>query len=69
MFTVAATTRRSNRRTSAISVLRGALDCWRSRRALARLDTARLVDLGLDPAEARAEAGRAVWDVPASWLR
>ncbi|MGR3433996.1 MAG: DUF1127 domain-containing protein [Shimia sp.] len=39
----------------------------RSRRALARLDAARLADLGLDAAAARAEAARPAWDVPAAW--
>ncbi|TYO89582.1 hypothetical protein [Oceanicella actignis] len=35
------------------------------RRALARLDAARLADLGIDPEAARAEAARPFWDAPA----
>lgn len=42
---------------------------WRSRRALARLDAARLSDIGLSVAQAQAEAQRSIWDVPAHWLR
>lgn len=34
---------------------------WRTRRALARLDPARLVDIGLSVAEARREARRPFW--------
>lgn len=41
----------------------------RQRRALARMEPAQLRDLGIDAEEARAEAGRPVWDVPAHWLR
>jgi uncharacterized protein YjiS (DUF1127 family) len=42
---------------------------WRSRRRLATLDDAALRDLGLTRAEAMTEAGRALWDVPAHWLK
>ena len=42
-------------------------DLARQRRALARMDDARLADLGLSPSEAQTEAGRPIWDVPASW--
>lgn len=37
------------------------------RQALARLDDARLADLGLSRAEAEAEAARAPWDAPRHW--
>lgn len=41
----------------------------RSRAALGRLDAGRLRDIGLAPGEARREAARPAWDVPASWRR
>ncbi|ETX29218.1 DUF1127 domain-containing protein [Roseivivax isoporae] len=44
-------------------------DLARSRRDLGRLDAARLDDLGIDPADARTEARRPAWDVPATWRR
>lgn len=37
----------------------------RERRQLAGLAPERLRDMGIDPVEARREAGRAFWDVPA----
>ena len=43
------------------------LSLYRERRALARLDGPALRDVGLDPAAARAEAARPIWDVPAHW--
>ena len=46
-----------------------AVASYRQRRALARLDDARLADLGLSRAEALTEARRPVWDVPGHWLR
>lgn len=39
------------------------------RRRLAELDDAALADIGLTRAEAEAEAGRPVWDVPTHWMR
>ncbi|QGX98838.1 DUF1127 domain-containing protein [Roseovarius faecimaris] len=42
-------------------------DLARQRRALARMDDARLADLGLSREDAMAEAKRPVWDVPAHW--
>ncbi|MFT4620209.1 MAG: hypothetical protein ACI95S_002486 [Dinoroseobacter sp.] len=42
---------------------------WRSRRALALVETARLADMGLTVDQARAESLRSVWDVPTNWLR
>ena len=42
---------------------------WRSRRALAYVEAARLADMGLTVEQARAESLRPVWDVPANWLR
>ncbi|PHQ98641.1 MAG: hypothetical protein COB39_08310 [Marinosulfonomonas sp.] len=37
------------------------------RRALRQLDSAALADLGLSYADAKREAGRPFWDVPATW--
>ena len=39
------------------------------RRALRALDSAALDDLGLSYADAKHEAGRPFWDVPATWRR
>lgn len=44
-----------------------ALNVWRTRRALARLDAAGLADVGLDHARAAREASKPIWDVPATW--
>jgi uncharacterized protein YjiS (DUF1127 family) len=41
----------------------------RQRRALARMDAAQLRDLGISLDEARNEAARPVWDLPARWMR
>jgi len=41
----------------------------RQRRALQRLDSPALDDIGRSPDEAQAEASRPVWDVPPTWLR
>ncbi|WP_375175717.1 DUF1127 domain-containing protein [Pseudooceanicola sp.] len=41
----------------------------RSRQALADLDARALEDIGVTQAEARREATRPIWDVPASWLK
>ena len=69
MFSTTAIHRSSGARRRPVSVLTAALDCWRSRRALARLDAAGLADIGVSAEEARSEGGRAVWDIPPSWLR
>ncbi|OZB14913.1 MAG: hypothetical protein B7X55_10490 [Rhodobacterales bacterium 34-62-10] len=54
-----------------LSALVQRLAAWRAtrqqRRDLARLDAAALSDIGITPAQARAEAGRPVWDVTPSW--
>lgn len=39
----------------------------RHRRALGRLDRHHLKDIGLGETEARMEADRSLWDVPAHW--
>jgi len=42
---------------------------YRQRRALARLDAARLADIGHTRTEAEVESRRPVWDAPAHWYR
>ncbi|WP_373354699.1 DUF1127 domain-containing protein [Pseudoroseicyclus sp. CXY001] len=42
---------------------------WLQRRALSKLDGARLSDLGITEREAAREASRPFWDVPAGWRR
>jgi uncharacterized protein YjiS (DUF1127 family) len=42
-------------------------DLARQRRALGRLDSHLLKDIGLDPEQARREAHRPVWDAPSHW--
>lgn len=43
------------------------LALWRSRRALARLDSRALEDIGISGKAAQREARRGVWDVPDNW--
>lgn len=50
-----------------IPKIQAILAVYNSRRALARLDQAHLADVGLTPDQARAEAARAPWDLPANW--
>ena len=50
----------------ALSTARHANDIWRARQRLAQLDDARLCDLGLTRHEAITEAGRPIWDIPAT---
>ena len=40
---------------------------WRSRRALAHLDTRALKDIGISQTAADIEASRSIWDVPHTW--
>ena len=49
--------------------LRLGLAAHRQRTALARLDDARLADIGLSARSAMAEVNRPFWDVPATWRR
>ncbi|MEL7091794.1 MAG: hypothetical protein AAFN94_08680 [Pseudomonadota bacterium] len=44
-----------------------ALQVWRSRRALARLDAKGLDDIAVSPRAAQREAQKPFWDVPATW--
>ena len=47
-----------------LHLLAHALDVWRERRALARLDDTALHDLGLTRADAVAESRRPLWSLP-----
>lgn len=42
---------------------------YRQRRALRRMEAAQLDDLGLSAEEARREADKPIWDIPAHWRR
>ena len=48
---------------------KAAFAVWRQRRELANLTADRLSDLGLTADQARTEAAKPVWNVPAHWLR
>ncbi|WP_298261382.1 DUF1127 domain-containing protein [uncultured Litoreibacter sp.] len=56
-----------SRATSRRTGVMGYIDLYRQRRALAALDDTRLADIGLNRAEAEAEAARPVWDAPSYW--
>jgi len=45
------------------------LDLYKQRRALAKLDTAQLHDVGLNQADVEAELRRPIWDAPSHWNR
>ncbi len=59
--------RKPARQTGPLASLRALLTLRRSRTALARLSAEQLCDIGLNAEQARLEANRAVWDVPAHW--
>ena len=42
---------------------------WRQRQVLDRLDNSALNDIGISRDQARKEAQKPVWDVPAHWRR
>lgn len=54
---------------SRLSVVTRLATLWRQRRALARLDDRALDDIGVNRAQAEAEARRPVWDAPDFWRR
>ncbi|QYK40547.1 MAG: DUF1127 domain-containing protein [Paracoccaceae bacterium] len=60
---------RQTRRPHLLSRLVAALTLARSRARLATLDDHLLRDIGLDRAQAEAEAARAPWDVPDHWRK
>lgn len=43
------------------------LAVWRTRRALNRLDSAALSDVGISHKAAQKEAQKPIWDVPSTW--
>ncbi|WP_299730159.1 DUF1127 domain-containing protein [uncultured Tateyamaria sp.] len=45
------------------------LSVWRSRRALAQLDSRALDDIGISAKRAQTEASKPIWDVPATWRK
>ena len=56
-------------RPTAFRMIKLALKARNQRRELRRLDNAALDDLGLTRKQAKQEANRPIWDVPANWLR
>ena len=50
-----------------LSTIKIALAARRQRQALAKLDDAALLDLGLTHSEVETETSRPLWDVPANW--
>jgi uncharacterized protein YjiS (DUF1127 family) len=56
-------------RRNLVGLMLAALAARRERRALARLDSDRLRDIGLTSSQVRTEATRPIWNVPAHWLR
>ncbi len=57
----------TKQRPSVFRMIMLALSAQGQRRALRNLDSAALTDLGLTYADAKREANRAFWDVPATW--
>lgn len=65
----AVVTSRATRIGRALGRLSDMIALSRQRAELAALDTDRLADLGLSRTDARNEARRKPWDVPAHWRR
>lgn len=59
----------TKQRPSVFSVITQIVETRRQRRELRNLDRAALNDLGLTYAQAKHEASRPFWDVPATWRR
>lgn len=55
--------------TSLLARLRSMLSLSRSRTALSALSKAQLQDIGVTAKQAREEARRPAWDVPANWRK
>ena len=53
-----------SRGTARLPFITTAFTVWTQRRALAKLDDARLNDLGISPQAATIEAARPFWDLP-----
>ncbi|WP_323766755.1 hypothetical protein [Marinovum sp.] len=56
-------------RHSALPRLADLAALYRQRKTLGQLDAARIDDLGISAEEARREACKPIWDVPAHWRR
>ena len=54
---------------SALARILAGLALWRSRKQLAELEPHQLNDLGISRKQANQEANRAIWDVPAQWIK
>jgi len=59
----------AKQRPSAVKMIAHMFAAQNQRRALRNLDSAALNDLGLSYEDAKAEANRPFWDVPANWRR
>jgi len=57
----------TTQRPSVFRTIKLALSAQGQRRALRKLDSDALNDLGLSYADVKREAGRPFWDVPATW--
>jgi uncharacterized protein YjiS (DUF1127 family) len=69
MFAARTATSLGHRRGSILARLRLALAARRQRASLGHLDDRMLRDIGITREQARTEASRPGWDVPAHWLR
>lgn len=58
----------AQRRKGLLSVFLTAYGIWRERRALTKLDSHALNDIGRTASEAGNEARRPVWDAPDRWM-
>ena len=52
----------------ALSAIAHAHLVWQQRQSLQNMDASLLDDIGLNRADAMAEAARPIWDVPKTWL-
>jgi len=59
----------TKQRPSVFTVIAQIIETHSQRRALRTLDSAALCDLGLTYAQAKREAARPFWDVPATWRK
>ena len=59
----------TTQRPSVVRMVKLAVSAHGQRRALRKLDSAALNDLGLTYDQAKCEANRPFWDVPATWRR
>ena len=69
MLTASANTRCHTASRPRIPGLGTLFGIYRQRRELAEMEPHRLADIGVSRAEAKEEAKRPVWDVPAHWRR